>query len=287
MQRTVRRIGENGQPAVLKTRVVTAIVLGILVVGAVVLLPPAATAMLLSVFVIIAAWEWSGLIGWTSTGLKIGYSVLIAVLALAIWRWNQIGSLFVYLNVLALVWWSIAAMAVVAAQLERLGRFGGLVTNSVSGLMVLLPAWSGIVWLLENDRAMLLTIFALIWVADGAAFFVGKRWGRTKLASKVSPGKTWEGVAGGLGFGVFCAIILSQVRVLSDAAMIAFIGIAVAAISASVVGDLFESMVKRRIGVKDSGQILPGHGGVMDRIDGLVAAAPIFVVGLHYGVNRL
>lgn len=271
----------------LKTRVITAVVLAILIVGAVLHLPPVGSAALLGGFVIIAAWEWSGLIGWTRKSWKIAYSVVLAVLAYCVWRWNETGPLFPYLNLLAVVWWSIAAILVVAAQLQRLGRFVGLAANGICGLVVLLPAWSGVVWMLENDRAMLLTIFALIWVTDGAAFFVGKRWGRRRLASHVSPGKTWEGVAGGLGSGTICAVIISNTVVLSDAARIAFIVIAVAAIVASVVGDLFESMLKRHIGVKDSGQILPGHGGVMDRIDGFVAAAPIFVAGLYYGVNRL
>ena len=153
--------------------------------------------------------------------------------------------------------------------------------------MVLLPAWSGVVWLLENDSAMLLIFFTLIWVTDGVAFFVGKRWGRRRLASHVSPGKTWEGLIGGLGFGTIYAVAVSSAMALSVAAQIVFIVTAVAAMIASVIGDLFESMLKRRVGMKDSGRILPGHGGVLDRIDGLVAATPIFVAGLYHGVNRL
>lgn len=255
--------------------------------GAVLRLPPAATAMLLGGFVVIAAWEWSGLIGWTRLSWKIAYSVLLALLAYSVWRWNQTSSLFSYLNLLAIVWWSTAAILVVAAQLQRLGRFIGVAANGVCGLIVLLPAWSGIVWLLENDRTMLLIVFTLTWVADAAAFFVGKRWGRRRLACHVSPGKTWEGVAGGLGFGGVSAVVISYTVVLSDGARIAFVIVALGALCASIVGDLFESMLKRHIGVKDSGEILPGHGGVLDRIDGLVAGAPVFVAGLYYGVNRL
>ncbi len=269
------------------TRIITAVVLGILVVGAVLRLPPIGTAALLGGFVIVAAWEWSGLIGWTRRSWKIAYCIMAAVLAYGIWQWGESPLLFSSLNVLAIVWWTIAAVLVVAAQRQRLGRSLGIATNGFCGLVVLLPAWSGTVWLLKNDNAMLLTLFALIWVADGAAFLVGKRWGRRRLAAHVSPGKTWEGAAGGLGCGTICAVAISNTVVLSETARIAFIAVAVGAIIASIIGDLFESVLKRHIGVKDSGQILPGHGGVMDRIDGFVAAAPIFVAGLYYGVNRL
>ncbi len=268
-------------------RVITAILLGMLVVGAVLGLPTAGTAAVLGGFVIIAAWEWSGLIGWTGSHRKLAYSVLLALLAYVVWQWNESALLFPYLNIAALISWSFAAILVIVVQRQRLHRFVGITTNGVCGLVVLLPAWSGVVWLLENDSAMLLIFFTLIWVTDGVAFFVGKRWGRRRLASHVSPGKTWEGLIGGLGFGTIYAVAVSSAMALSVAAQIVFIVTAVAAMIASVIGDLFESMLKRRVGMKDSGRILPGHGGVLDRIDGLVAATPIFVAGLYHGVNRL
>jgi phosphatidate cytidylyltransferase len=271
----------------LKARFATAAALGLIVVGGVLYLPAAVTGMLLGVFLVAGGWEWTALIGWSRPVARISYAVLIGILAILVWHSNETGQVLPYLNLLAIAWWLIAAIFVVAAQLQRLGPFIGLVSNGACGLVVLLPAWSGIVWLLENDRAMLLSLFALIWIADGGAYFVGKRWGRRRLASNVSPGKTWEGVAGGLGLGATTAVVISYAVVLSNAAQIAFIVIAIATICVSIVGDLFESMLKRHIGVKDSSQLLPGHGGVMDRIDGLVAASPIFVGGLHYWVYRL
>ena len=271
----------------LRTRITTAVLLGLIVVGGVLYLSAATTGFLLGVFLILAGWEWSGLVGWSRPVARISYVLLLAILAFYVWRWNETGYLFASLNLLGIGWWSIATVLVVAAQLQRLRRVTGLVSNGVCGLVVLLPAWSAIVWLLENDRMMLLSLFALIWVADVGAYFVGKQWGQRRLASNVSPGKTWEGVAGGLGLGAITAVLISYAVVLSDVARIAFVVIALATICVSIVGDLFESMLKRRIGVKDSSQMLPGHGGVMDRIDGLVAASPIFVGGLHYWVNRL
>lgn len=272
---------------VLRIRITTAVLLGLIVVGGVLYLSVATTGILLGVFLILAGWEWSGLVGWSRPIARILYVLLLAILAFYVWRWNETGYIFKSLNLLGIGWWSIAVVLVVAAQLQRLRKFTGLVSNGVCGLVVLLPGWSGIVWLLENDRMMLLSMFALIWAADCGAYFVGKRWGQRRLASNVSPGKTWEGVVGGLGLGAITAVLISYVTVLSDVARIAFVVIALAAICVSIVGDLFESMLKRRIGVKDSSQMLPGHGGVMDRIDGLVAASPIFVGGLHYWVNRL
>jgi phosphatidate cytidylyltransferase len=243
-------------------------------------------AVVLGVFLITAAWEWSGLVGWRRADARVSYTALLAVLALAIWRWNETAALFSYLHSLAIVWWIAALILIIAAQRRRLGKFIDLASNGAVGLMVLLSAWSAIVWLLNNDRTMLLTLFALIWVADAAAYFVGKRWGHRRLASNVSPGKSWEGVAGGLGFGAVCAVAISYVVVIPDNARIGFIVVAMITIIASIIGDLFESMLKRHVGVKDSGQILPGHGGVMDRIDGLVAAAPVFTAGLYHWVYR-
>jgi len=271
---------------VLRTRIITAGVLAPLVVVGVIYLPAPLIAVLLGVFLLTAAWEWSSFLGWRRLDARISYTVLLAALAFAVWRWNEYAALFSYIHGLAVLWWSVALVLIVAAQRRRLGKFVDLASNGAIGLMVLSSAWSAIVWLLNNDRAMLLTLFALVWVADAAAYFVGKRWGRRRLASNVSPGKSWEGVAGGLGFGAACAVSVSYVVVIPDGARMGFIVVAMITIIASIIGDLFESMLKRKVGVKDSGQILPGHGGIMDRIDGLVAAAPVFAAGLHHWVYR-
>jgi phosphatidate cytidylyltransferase len=272
---------------VLKARLITAALLAVIVVGAVYLIPPEATALLLGTFLVAAAWEWGALIGWKSLVGRLAYTVAIAILAIFVWYWNETFGIFSSLYRFAVVWWVVAGILIVAAQREVLGKLINLASNGVAGLVVLLTAWSAIIWLLQNDRVMLLSIFALVWVTDGAAFFVGKRWGKHRLASNVSPGKSWEGVAGGLVCGVLCGIGIGHAVVFSGPARIAFVAIVVLTILASVIGDLFESMLKRNTGVKDSGRLLPGHGGVLDRIDGMVAAAPVFVAGLHHWVNRI
>ena len=271
----------------LKTRILTAIVLATLVVAGLFYLPPILIGMILGTFLIVGAWECSRLLGWTQLAARAAYVFSIALAAVAVWQWNVSGGLFAPLLITGVAWWSMAACFVVAAQCQRLGRGIALASNPLVGGIVLLPAWSAIVWLVHNDPAMLLVLFLLIWTADAAAYFVGKRWGRRRLALHVSPGKTWEGVAGGLGFGGVVALAASQWMVFSTPAQIGFIVTGLFTIAASVVGDLFVSMLKRHAGMKDSGRILPGHGGVMDRIDGLVAAAPVFAAGLYFWVSRL
>jgi phosphatidate cytidylyltransferase len=122
---------------------------------------------------------------------------------------------------------------------------------------------------------------SLIWLADSAAFFVGRRWGRHRLAPRVSPGKTWEGVCGALLAVPLVALPLAWLPVRAPATAPQLLALCACAVLASVVGDLFESQMKRRAGVKDSGALLPGHGGVLDRIDSLTAAAPLFYLGLN------
>jgi phosphatidate cytidylyltransferase len=271
----------------LKLRIITAGILGILIVGGLFYLPIGANAVLLGAFLVVAAWEWSALVGWSSISVRLCYTVLVVALSICIWRWNETAEIFTFIYRGAVIWWCLCAILVILAQRRRLGSLILIANNATAGIIVLLSAWSAIVWLLFNDRTLLFAVFMLVWVADGAAFFVGRRWGRHRLAPNVSPGKSWEGVLGGIGFGALSGVLISYTIVLSDKARIAFVVICVGTICISIVGDLFESMLKRNRGVKDSGQILPGHGGVLDRIDGLVAAAPVFVAGIHSWVRHL
>ena len=153
---------------------------------------------------------------------------------------------------------------------------------SLMGLLVLVPAWLAAVFLLSyaHGKAMLVFMVILVAGADIGAYFAGRRFGHNKLAPKVSPGKTWEGVMGGQLAVISLAVIVYLALGLSRITLLAAVAIAVCGAAASVVGDLVESMVKRHCGVKDSGTLLPGHGGLLDRIDGMTAAAPVFSLGL-------
>jgi phosphatidate cytidylyltransferase len=158
----------------------------------------------------------------------------------------------------------------------------------IAGWLTLVPAWLAVVTLIAVDtRApwLLLSLLLVIWSADIGAYFCGRAWGRHRLAPLLSPGKTLEGVGGGLGAALLTAFLLGSLLWHFDRGALAF-WLALCAVAAlfSVAGDLHESLQKRRAGVKDSGHLLPGHGGVFDRIDSLTAAAPVFLAGwlLHF-----
>ena len=155
--------------------------------------------------------------------------------------------------------------------------------NAVIGILILAPAWLSLVILHTSHSdgiSQLLFLLILIWIADSAAYFSGRRWGKTKLANKVSPGKTWEGIFGAIfAILVFC-YAYSRFMDMQGSEILLFLLLGIITVSGSVLGDLIESLMKRHSGIKDSGTLLPGHGGVMDRIDSLTAAGPIFVAGL-------
>ena len=149
----------------------------------------------------------------------------------------------------------------------------------ICGVLVLVPAWLALDFLYLQSPALMLFALLIVWVADIGAYFVGKGFGRVKLAPQISPGKTWEGALGGLCAVMVLAAIGAQVFEIDIAVLLPFC-LAVAMIS--IVGDLTESMFKRNAGVKDSGTLFPGHGGVLDRIDSVTAAAPLFALALRW-----
>ena len=153
------------------------------------------------------------------------------------------------------------------------------------GMLLLIPMWSSLAMLKSfpvNGVSLLMFLLLLIWGTDTAAYFIGKNWGKHRLASRVSPGKTWEGTIAGIVAGIVITIIYVIVSNKTISYEWAFIVLSILTVIVSVFGDLMESLVKREAGQKDSGAILPGHGGVMDRIDSLTAASPIFVFGVIY-----
>ena len=149
------------------------------------------------------------------------------------------------------------------------------------GLDLLWICVHGLVYLQEAyGGGLLLYLFSLVWIADIGAYFSGRKFGKHKLAPAISPGKTWEGVIGGLLANLVWIVGVYQLSSGWDLGFAQFLIISLATSLISVVGDLFESILKREAGVKDSGKLLPGHGGVMDRIDSVIAAAPVFVAGI-------
>jgi phosphatidate cytidylyltransferase len=262
---------------VLKQRVLTSLVLSALALAAVFLLPQTVFEIVLAGVFLYGSWEWGNLcrLGRPARLLYLaGHALLLALLAFV--PGSQPAAI-----VLALLFWPTALLLV--KGYPATAAYSRVEFRLLMGVLVLVPAWYAVCALRasENGLALLLMLLLLVWGADTGAYASGKTWGRHKLLPAVSPGKTLEGVAGGL---VVCALVGLGYALwfeLPPAVALRLVSLALLTGLVSVLGDLFESMLKRERGIKDSGQLLPGHGGVLDRIDSLTAAAPVFFAGLH------
>ncbi len=258
----------------LKLRVLTAVVaLGALLVVLFVL-PPAIAQGAFAALILAGAWEWSGFLRPEKAAVRFVYVGLIAALLVAasVGLANEF-AVGVILKV-ALAWWLIALfwVFVFPTPIPKLAGW-------ICGALVLIPAYLAIMSLYSLQPALLLFVLIIVWVADIGAYFTGKRFGKVKLAPKISPGKTWEGVFGGLLAVAALALVRARWLDIEIAVLLPFC-LAVAIIS--IIGDLTVSMFKRNAGVKDSGRLFPGHGGVLDRIDSVTAAAPLFALGISW-----
>lgn len=273
----------------LQQRTLTAAVLAPLAVGAVLFLATPWLALCLAVVVALAAWEWAALAGVATPAGRSLY--LLAVTGCLIPLWLLPASL-VYLLAATVFWW--AAMLVLLPRIRVVGPATGLDgALLLLGVLLLTAPWAALVHLHGASGApnsgplLVLSLLVLIWVADTAAYFVGRRWGRRKLAPALSPGKTWAGVLGGLLAAAAAGAATAAVFGLTPLPALLLMALFGATALISVVGDLFESLLKRRRSVKDSGRLLPGHGGILDRIDSLTAAAPLFALGMLWLGERL
>jgi phosphatidate cytidylyltransferase len=261
---------------VLKQRVLTAVLLVAVLAGVMLGLPPIGTVLLLTVLILVGAWEWAGFIGSGAPTSRALYTGIVALaLAAALWLHSIVpGFLGVTMGV-AMVWWFGAFLWICFApgSVTRLGA-------AAAGLLALVPCWLALVHitLATNDTYWVMFTLALVWAADTGAFFAGRWFGRVPLAPRVSPKKTWEGVIGGLLVSGVVAFLAATYLFTVDVWPFTSTCVAIAAIS--IVGDLTESMLKRAAGLKDSGTFFPGHGGVLDRIDSVTAAAPALVFAL-------
>ncbi len=272
----------------LKQRLMTAAILVPLVVWGILSLPTPYLALVLALFIVQGAWEWTGFMQLKVVWQRILYVVVVTLGLISLWFFQQdsfsAGTTtdWLALPILSLFWWLLATVWVLGYP-RTLQRWSSSAMLSLIGLLVLLPTWLAVVGLHasgEQGPLLVMYLLSLIWVADSGAYFGGRAWGKRKLAPAVSPGKTWEGVGSGVAISTLYAIAAAQVLGLSGNLWPVFVVLSLVTVIFSVLGDLTESMFKRHAGIKDSGTLLPGHGGVLDRIDSVTAAAPVFVVGL-------
>jgi phosphatidate cytidylyltransferase len=262
----------------LKLRILSSMVLVPLIVWVVISWPLYGMAIFLGVFTLLAGWEWTRLAGFQTQFGRLVYVALLGLAGAMLWSdpvWVR------PLLALAVSFWVWALIELISYQDARSGFLASMPGKWIGGFLVLLPAWVVPLTLrgLPHGEWLVLYLMFLVWGADTGAYFAGHRFGRHKLAPTISPGKTWEGVAGGLVVVLILAVLTGyfgwQFRT-DDMAIWILLSLVTGFIS--VLGDLFESRIKRAAGVKDSGVLIPGHGGVLDRIDAFTAAAPVFAL---------
>jgi phosphatidate cytidylyltransferase len=264
----------------LRQRALTAIVLAPIGIAAVLMLPTPGFAILLGALFAIGLWEWANLAGCKSTPLRVLYAAMGIAAMLALWQLGRV--LQWQVAWLGLAFWIVAPLWLAFFDFGNTPqrRFVGL--KLVAGMLAIVPAWAAGIHLHASSAqgaAWVLFVVVLIWCADVFAYFSGRRFGGRKLAPRISPGKTWAGAYGGFVGAALYALICGLVIGLRGFDLLALMGLSALTVALSIMGDLFESLIKRHSGEKDSGQLFPGHGGALDRFDSLFAALPLFTVG--------
>jgi len=270
----------------LKQRVLTAIVLASLIIALVLLTSTPVFAILLAVIFLAGMWEWTRMSGMRNRPIRAlllaGYAILFALcwpLCHSIWWW--------LVPLAGVIWWLFAFLWLRHISFAASPTPAHTTMKLLAGVLIVVPAWSAVVALHERPlihapphAAWWVIFFAMIVAAaDIGAYFAGNRFGGRKLAPSISPGKTWAGVYGALVCAALVGLAGAGIAHALGWQLLGMIVLALIVVVFSIVGDLFESLIKRHAGVKDSGAMFPGHGGVFDRMDSIVAALPVFVLG--------
>ena len=263
-------------------RILSTAVMAPVAIASVLWLPSRFLAAAVAALMMIGLWEWTLLAGLRErlprAAYLLGNALLMAALA-----WGAGRGLFTLalVSVLGAAWWLLAIAWLTRFDFAARDTPFARILKLLAGTACVVPAWAALCLThADGARGPLWTLFALalVWVADSGAYLVGSRFGRHKLAPRVSPGKSWEGLAGGVAASLLLAVAATPLLHTGWAALPKLLLLTTVTMLASVVGDLFESMLKRHAGAKDSSDLIPGHGGVLDRIDSLLAALPVFVV---------
>jgi phosphatidate cytidylyltransferase len=265
----------------MKQRVVTALLLAPLAIALILFLPTPAFALVIAGLCLLALWEWTRLSGLRDRRVR-GVLLAIAVGGFyALWE-NRDAVASVIAIVAGCAWWVIALVWLRHFSFAAAPTRENALLKLAAGALCVFPAWIALMRIHATPaHGNWWALYALLlgWSADTFAYLAGMRWGRRKLAPAISPGKTWAGVYGGLAATAAVAAIGGWLLGVRSVELFGLVVLAMLCVCFSVVGDLFESLIKRHAGVKDSGALFPGHGGVFDRLDGLFALLPLFALG--------
>jgi len=266
----------------LKSRLLTAFLIGPLVLWAIYAMPENLFSLLSFILVSIAAWEWAAFAGWVKPlqrGIFFAVSVLFFVIVLLLQNFE----LNIIILLASLLWWLICIPLLILFPFKEKNILHNQFVKTLLGITLLLGTLVAMILLRNNPdygSEFVLYLILTIWFADSGAYFAGRALGKTKLMPNVSPGKTWEGVAGAIAITLIGSSAALYILNIPSEQSLFFILLAVVTVAYSIVGDLSESMFKRMANLKDSGSLLPGHGGMLDRIDSLMSGFPVFVAGL-------
>jgi phosphatidate cytidylyltransferase len=270
-----------------RTRVLAALVMGPLAIAAVLFLPTPWMATLSALIFLVGLWEWLKLAEIDDTiarGVLLVTNLLLMVALVWASSTGRGGSLVLFqiMSVIGVVWWLLAMLWLRHYNFASDHDTHARVFKLAAATLSIVPAWCALALIhaeRPNGHYWLLLALAIVWAADSGAYFAGRKFGRTKLSPRISPNKTIEGLIGGVIAGMLVALVAAPFigTPMSQLPLVALV--AAWTILFSVVGDLFESLLKRHVGAKDSGQLIPGHGGVLDRIDSVLAALPAFAFG--------
>jgi phosphatidate cytidylyltransferase len=266
----------------LRQRVLTALLLAPLAILLILFLPTNWFAWLLAVAFLAATWEWTRLAGMQNRGNRGVVVGFAAVLFIALWMLRASAWLWPALMAAGVAWW-----LVVCVWLRHFA-FGAAPTPEnrnlklLAGMFVIFPAWVAAISIhgsTPHGHAWTFLAMLLVWAADTGAYFAGRFFGKRKLAPQISPGKTWAGVYGAFATSALVIAVSGWLLGVRDMRLIGLIIVTVVTVASSIVGDLLESLMKRHANVKDSGALFPGHGGLLDRLDSVFAALPVFALG--------
>jgi phosphatidate cytidylyltransferase len=270
-----------------RTRVLAALAMTPIAIAAILLLPTPWMVALAAIMFLAGLWEWFRLADIDDTLARTVLLVVnMALMVAIVWGSRTSGGLsYVLLQIMIVVgvaWWLVAMLWLRHFDFASNHETHARVFKLAAGTLAIVPAWCALAVLHGSEpdgHRWLFVALAIVWAADSGAYFAGRHFGKRKLAPRISPNKTVEGLLGGVACGLVVALAFAPFAGATLRQLPAVALVAIVAVLFSVVGDLFESLLKRHVGAKDSGDLIPGHGGILDRIDGVIAALPVFALG--------